>query len=88
MSNKDDFIFIFGKEEKKYLDQKELESILMLRVMGVKIEKLLIQEGCEEIDEITSLRLIKKYKQEMQDTIKTIKNEDDSLIVKIGRAHV
>ena len=81
MSNKDDFIFIFGKEEKKYLDQKELESILMLRVMGVKIEKLLIQEGCEEIDEITSLRLIKKYKQEMQDTIKTIKNEDDSLIV-------
>lgn len=81
MNSKDDFIFIFGKEEKKYLDQKELESILMLRVMGVKIEKLLQEEGSEEIDSKTSLELIKKYKQEMQDTIKTIKNEDGSLIV-------
>jgi len=80
-SDKHDFIFIFGKKEKKYLDQKELESILLLRVMGVKIEKLITQEGCGKIDETTSLQLIKKYKQEMQFTIKTFKNKDDSLII-------
>jgi len=80
MRQKHKFIFSFTKKVKEDLSFEEFASLILLRVVGVKLAKEIGKNTTKESNQILNDELIEKYKKQINKNIKYQDLNDEVLV--------
>lgn len=80
MRQKHKFIFTFTQKIKEEMSFEEFASLILLRVVGVKLSKEVVKNITKKENPILNDKLIEKYKKEINKNIKYQDIDNDVLV--------